>query len=137
MEAVAIEGVKFILEKLFAVAAGEINLVRGFKNELANLKKYLVKVNQVLEDAARYENDKGVISWLKDLEDAAYDADIVLDEIKYEDLRRTIEMPDEIKPMRCLNIFCCTNTTLTFQREMAHKIKDINANFKRDYKLHC
>ncbi|CAA2980444.1 disease resistance RGA3 [Olea europaea subsp. europaea] len=131
MEAVAIEGVKFILEKLFAVAAGEINLVRGFKNELANLKKYLVKVNQVLEDAARYENDKGVNSWLKDLEDAAYDADIVLDEIKYEDLRRPIEMPDEIKPMRCLNIFCCTNTTLTFQREMAHKIKDINANFKR------
>ncbi|XP_022878965.1 putative disease resistance protein RGA3 [Olea europaea var. sylvestris] len=33
--------------------------------------------------------------------------------------------------LRCLNIPCCTNTALTFQREMAHKIKDINANFKK------
>ncbi|XP_022859593.1 putative disease resistance protein RGA3, partial [Olea europaea var. sylvestris] len=132
MEAVAIEGVKFILEKLYAVAADEINLVRGFKNELASLKKYLEKVNQVLEGAARLEIiDMDVKSWLKDLEYAAYDADIVLDEIKYEDLRRTIETQDEIKPKGCLNIPCCTDTTLTFQREMAHKVKDINANFKR------
>ncbi|CAI9762941.1 unnamed protein product [Fraxinus pennsylvanica] len=108
MEAVAIEGVKFILEKLSAVAAEEINLVRGFKNELANLKKYLKKVNQVLEDAEKREiTEKAVKSWLKDLKDVAYDAD-----------------------NGCLNFPCCTTTTLTFQREMAHKIKGISANFK-------
>ncbi|CAI9762950.1 unnamed protein product [Fraxinus pennsylvanica] len=143
MEAVAIEGVKFILEKLSAVAAEEINLVRGFKNELANLKKYLKKVSQVLEGAARREIiDEDVKSWLKDLtdvtydadndlEDVAYEADYVLDEIKYEELRRTIETQDEIKPKGCLNIPCCTTTTLTFQQKMAHKIKGINAEFKR------
>ncbi|CAA2954614.1 disease resistance RGA3 [Olea europaea subsp. europaea] len=135
MEAVAIEDVKFILEKLYAVAADEINPVRGFKNELASLKKYLEKVNQVLEGAARREIiDDDVKSWLKDLEDTAYDVDIVLDQIKYEDLRNTIETEDKIG---CLS-FPCIMTFLrkmahkiTFNWKMSHKIKGINENFKR------
>ncbi|XP_022848793.1 putative disease resistance protein RGA4 [Olea europaea var. sylvestris] len=130
MEAVATEPVKLILEKLleklFAVASEEIRLVWGFKKEFENLKKYLKLLNEVLEDAAMREiTDNAVKSWLKELEDAAYYSYNVLDEIDYEHLRRTI------KPKGCLNLAFYTNITLAFQWKMAHKIKDINANFIR------
>ncbi|XP_022848835.1 putative disease resistance protein RGA4 [Olea europaea var. sylvestris] len=132
MEAIATEGVRFILEKLFKIASVEFKIVHGFKKEFANLKKYLKMINEVLEDVERLEiTDSVVKSWLKDLKDAAYDADNVLDEIKYEDLRRTIQTQYKIKPKGCLNIPCYTNTTLAFRWKMAHKIKDINANFTR------
>ncbi|CAA2948317.1 disease resistance RGA4 isoform X1 [Olea europaea subsp. europaea] len=123
MEAVVIDSVKSMLENLFAFVTGELKLVRDFEDEFANLKKYLEWINQVLEDAERREiTDNAVKSWLKDLEGAAYDADNVLDEIKYEELIPTIETQRTKKRKW---------STLTFQREMAHKIKDINANFEK------
>ncbi|CAA3007470.1 disease resistance RGA4 isoform X1 [Olea europaea subsp. europaea] len=135
MEAAAIDGAKLILNKLFEVASEEFKLVRGFEKELANLKTYLRMINEVLEDAEkRVITNNAVKRWLEVLEDAAYNADNVLDEIKYEDLRRTKETEDEIG---CLN-FPCIMTFLrkmahkiTFQWKMSHMIKGINENLKR------
>ncbi|XP_022880531.1 putative disease resistance protein RGA3 [Olea europaea var. sylvestris] len=126
---------KIILEKLFPIAVEEFKLVQGFEKDLAILRNYIKKIYEVLEDAEKREiTERAVESWLKDLKDAADDAKIVLDEIKYEDLRRTIETEDEIG---CL-YFPCIMTFLrkmahkiTFHWKMSHKIKGINENFKR------
>ncbi|XP_022878957.1 disease resistance protein RGA2-like [Olea europaea var. sylvestris] len=138
MEAMATEGVRFILEKLFEVASEEFKLVQGFKKEFANLKKYLIMINEVLEGAEEREiTNSAVKRWLKDLKDAANDADNVLDEIKYEDLSRTIETEDTEDESGCLN-FPCILTFLrkmahkiTFHWKMSHKIKGINENLER------
>ncbi|CAA2948323.1 disease resistance RGA4 isoform X1 [Olea europaea subsp. europaea] len=135
MKAVAIDGVKTILQNLFPVAVEEFKLLWGFEKEFENLKNYFEKIFEVLDDAERREiTEKAIESWLKGLKDAAYDVDNVLDEIKYEDLRRTIETEDKIG---CLN-FPYIMTFLrkmahkvTFHWKMSHKIKSINENFRR------
>ncbi|KAL2506928.1 putative disease resistance RPP13-like protein 1 [Abeliophyllum distichum] len=93
--------IKVIVEKLLSIATEEFNLVWGFKQDLANLTDSLLSIKEVLEDAdMRQVNDGALKRWLKKLEDVAYDADNVLDEIKYENLRRTVQIRNQMKPKR-------------------------------------
>ncbi|TYH81797.1 hypothetical protein ES332_D02G010500v1 [Gossypium tomentosum] len=58
--------------------------------------------------------------WLKRLRDVAYEADEVLDEIAYEFLRKKVETGDQmLRKVRDLP------STVTFQHNMANKVKDI------------
>ncbi|KAL2530419.1 putative disease resistance protein RDL5 [Forsythia ovata] len=130
MDSVISATIEFTLEKLLAIAAEEFNLVRGFKQDLDNLTDSLRSIKAVLKDADRHQvNDETVKLWLKKLEDVAYDADDVLDEIKYENLRRTVQIRNQMKPKVCL--YFPFYTPLAFRWKMAHKINNINVKLKR------
>ncbi|KAL2530201.1 putative disease resistance RPP13-like protein 1 [Forsythia ovata] len=130
MDSVVSATIEVTLEKLLAIATEEFNLVWGFKQDLANLTDSLLSIKAVLEDADRRQvTDEAVKLWLKKLEDVAYDADNVLDEIKYENLRRTVQIRNQMKPKVCL--YFSFYTPLAFLWKMAHKIKNINVNLKR------
>ncbi|KAL2530605.1 putative disease resistance RPP13-like protein 1 [Forsythia ovata] len=118
------------LEKLLAITTEEFNLVWGFKQDLANLTDSLLSIKEVLEDAnMRQVNDGAVKRWLKKLEGIAYDADNVLDEIKYENLRCKVQIQNQMKPKVCL--YFSFYSPLAFRWKMAHKINNINVNLKK------
>ncbi|KAL2520279.1 putative disease resistance RPP13-like protein 1 [Forsythia ovata] len=118
------------LEKLLAITTEEFNLVWGFKQDLANLTDSLLSIKEVLEDAnMRQVNDGAVKRWLKKLEGIAYDADNVLDEIKYENLRSKVQIQNQMKPKVCL--YFSFYSPLAFRWKMAHKINNINVNLKK------
>ncbi|KAL2530507.1 putative disease resistance RPP13-like protein 1 [Forsythia ovata] len=130
MDPVISATIEVTLEKLLAIAAEEFNLVRGFKQDLANLTDSLLSIKAVLKDADRRQvNDDAVKLWLKKLEDVAYDAEYVLDEIKYENLRRTVQIQNQMKPKVCL--YFSFYSPMAFRWNMAHKINNINVNLKR------
>ncbi|KAL2506929.1 putative disease resistance RPP13-like protein 1 [Abeliophyllum distichum] len=129
MDSVISATIEVTLEKLLAIATEEFNLVRGFKQDLENLTDSLLSIKEVLEDAdKRQVNDGAVKRWFKKLQGVAYDADDVLDEIKYENLSRTVQIRNQMKPKVCL--YFSFYTPLAFRWNMAHKIKNINIKLK-------
>nr|DAD31720.1 TPA_asm: hypothetical protein HUJ06_010571 [Nelumbo nucifera] len=71
-----------ILSRVITFAAQGINLTRNFKAEIEDLKVKLETIQDVIEDAQnRQVKEQSVRKWLKQLEDVAYDAEDVLDEI--------------------------------------------------------
>ncbi|KAL2506087.1 putative disease resistance RPP13-like protein 1 [Abeliophyllum distichum] len=120
--------VEVTVDKLVEIATDEFNIVWGFKQDLRNLKNSLQMIKQVLKDAERRQiTEEAVKLWHNELEEAAYDADNVLDEIKY--VRRAVEIQNQLKPKVCLNF--SFYTPLSFRWKMAHKINNINVNLKR------
>ncbi|KAL2530513.1 putative disease resistance RPP13-like protein 1 [Forsythia ovata] len=130
MDPVISATIEVTLEKLLAITTEEFNLVWGFKQDLANLTDSLLSIKAVLKDADRRQvNDDAVKLWLMKLEDVAYDAEYVLDEIKYENLRRTVQIQNQMKPKVCL--YFSFYSPMAFRWNMAHKINNINVNLKR------
>lgn len=89
--------VEGILNKLASLAAQEISLFQGFKKELTKLRQSLLEIQDFLGDVAHQPQQRGkaVEEWVRKLRDIADDADSVLDEINYEDLRRQVEQPNQ------------------------------------------
>nr|XP_027060706.1 disease resistance protein RGA2-like [Coffea arabica] len=59
----------------------KINLVMGVEEEVANIKRKLETIQNVLHDAERRrQSEKPVAKWLEELEDITYEMDDVLDE---------------------------------------------------------
>ncbi|KAL2454129.1 putative disease resistance RPP13-like protein 1 [Abeliophyllum distichum] len=130
MDTVITATIEFTMEKLFAIATEEFNLVWGFKQDSANLTESWRSIKAVLKDADRRQVTEEVVKlWLKKLEDVAYDADNVLDEIKYENLRRKVQIQNQMKPKVCL--YFSFYSPLAFRWKMAHKINNINIKLKR------
>ncbi|XP_016646883.1 PREDICTED: disease resistance protein RGA2-like [Prunus mume] len=120
--------VEGILNKLASLAAQEISLFRGFKRELTKLRQSLLAIQDFLGDVAHQPQQRGkaVEEWVRKLKDIADDADNVLDEINYEDLRSQVELSNQ-KRKKVLNFISSSNPHL-FRQKMAHKIKNINAS---------
>ncbi|KAI5352084.1 hypothetical protein L3X38_004975 [Prunus dulcis] len=114
--------VEGILNKLASLAAREISMFRGFKKELTKLRQSLLEIQEFLGDVAHQPQQRGkaVEDWVRKLKDIADDAENVLDEINYEDLRRQVELPNQKR--KKLSKFLSNSW---FRRNMAHKIKDI------------
>ncbi|CAA2995486.1 disease resistance RGA3 [Olea europaea subsp. europaea] len=122
--------VRVTLQKLLHLASTELSLVWSFKKDLRKLDGLLKMMDSVLQDAEKREvTDVAVKLWLENLRDVTYDADHVLDEINYEDMRQMVEIQDQTKIWACLNIFCFT-PRLVFRWRMARRIKEINFNFE-------
>ncbi|XP_034198139.1 putative disease resistance protein RGA1 [Prunus dulcis] len=121
--------VEGILNKLASLAAQEISLFRGFKKELTKLRQSLLEIQDFLGDVAHQPQERGraLKDWVRKLKDIADDADNVLDEINYEDLRRQVELSNQ-KRKKVRNFLSSSNPHL-FRQKMAHKIKSINASF--------
>ncbi|XP_073157528.1 putative disease resistance protein RGA3 [Henckelia pumila] len=120
-----------LLEKLVSLAAEEVSLFRGFKNDLEMLKTTLKMIQKFLSDAMQrdIEKDNSVKQWLHNLDDVAYEADNLLDEFNYEILRRKVEIESQVKRKVCCFSFSSLSH-VAFRREMGHKIKDLNTKFK-------
>ncbi|KAG6405569.1 hypothetical protein SASPL_133160 [Salvia splendens] len=61
----------------------EVTLVRGVEKELLHLSDKLRTIRNVLDDAEKRTKDQSVKSWLKKIENTAYEMDDILDEWDY------------------------------------------------------
>ncbi|KAM2637921.1 hypothetical protein EV1_022352 [Malus domestica] len=91
--------VEGLLQSVTSLAASEIDLFPGFKNELTELRQSSLEIQQYLGDVAHQPRDRSmaVRIWVKDLKDVAHDADDVVEDINYEVLRRTVEIQNHMK----------------------------------------
>ncbi|XP_042501762.1 putative disease resistance protein RGA3 [Macadamia integrifolia] len=122
---ILVSGAQPILQILISIATQEISLAWGVKGELKKLQTTLTTIQAVLQDAENRQVEKEAVKdWLKRLKRVAYDADDVLDEFKYEALRRKIETQIQMKG-KVRNFFSRSNP-FAFRLKMAHKLKDIN-----------
>ncbi|KAH7860796.1 hypothetical protein Vadar_018064 [Vaccinium darrowii] len=102
-EALLIPAAKGILEGLLSLAkdpvTGQIKQAWGFKQDLKKLCRRLETIQGLLE-AAENQNvtSKPILAaWLKHLKAATCDAENVLDELAYEDLRRNFFFEQEME----------------------------------------
>ncbi|TYI38191.1 hypothetical protein ES332_A02G008600v1 [Gossypium tomentosum] len=110
-----------VASKAASVAVEMISLGWGFNDEMQRLGNSLEMIGAFLRDAEGNQKQMNSVKlWLKRLRDVAYEADEVLDEIAYEFLRRKVEIGDQMwRKVRD------TPSTVTFQHNMANKVKDI------------
>ncbi|XP_052484268.1 putative disease resistance protein RGA3 [Gossypium raimondii] len=110
-----------VASKAASVAVEMISLGWGFKDEMQRLGNSLEMIGAFLRDAEGNQKQMNSVKlWLKRLRDVAYEADEVLDEIAYEFLRKKVETGDQmLRKVRDLP------STVTFQHNMANKVKDI------------
>ncbi|KAM4105761.1 hypothetical protein ACB094_04G017000 [Castanea mollissima] len=109
-----------IVSRVISFATELIGNAWGCEEELRGLGESLIMIRAVLTDAERRQvRDESVKLWLQKLEDVAYEADDVLDEFMYENLRQKIEVENERK--RKVNFL----DPFIFRLSMAKKIKAV------------
>ncbi|XP_027081643.1 putative disease resistance protein RGA3 [Coffea arabica] len=117
--------IQVTLERALSLASDRIGLLVGFKKDVASMTRSLGFIKDVLADAEERQNQSsGVQRWLNSLEEVAYDADNVLDELHYESLRHQVESRNRHKLKVCC-FFSCSNINLAFRWRMASKVRDI------------
>ncbi|RWR74859.1 putative disease resistance protein RGA3 isoform X1 [Cinnamomum micranthum f. kanehirae] len=113
-----------IFNKLGSLITEKYRLQRDVHNEMGRLRTTLTIIQAVLEDAEEQQvKDKAVKIWLGELQDAAYDADDILDEFMTEALRKKIESEDRHHMMNKVHNFF--SLPLVFHIKMGHKVKKI------------
>ncbi|KAK9160223.1 hypothetical protein Syun_006564 [Stephania yunnanensis] len=130
MTDILVNGAEALLNLLISEAINEIGLVWGVNGEVKKLKSVVEKIQEVVEDAEKKQvDDVGVsIGWQVDLEEVAYDADDILDEIAYESLQRKMEGRNScIVSIDKVQNFLLHCNSLAFHLKTAHTIRDINS----------
>ncbi|XP_057781527.1 putative disease resistance protein RGA3 [Salvia miltiorrhiza] len=118
------------IQSLIDFCKKEFSQIRGLNKEAAKLAASLDTIQKFLNDAeARTIPGDAVKSWLKKLEDVAFDADNVLDELNYHLLSKQIE---HTETMMEKVLSCCSSSfnSIARTRNMALKIKEINENLE-------
>ncbi|XP_071934810.1 putative disease resistance protein RGA4 [Coffea arabica] len=117
--------IQVTLERALSLASDRIGLLVGFKKDVAGMTRSLRLINAVLADAEAKQNQDGAVQeWLNSLEEVAYDADNVLDELHYESLRHQVESRNRHKLKVCC-FFSFSNINLALRWRMASKVRDI------------
>ncbi|GLT64768.1 hypothetical protein SLA2020_372390 [Shorea laevis] len=115
------------INKLISAIPDQINLPMSCKEELRTLKDRLTMIRALLQHAGeRQVTNPAVKLWLERLRDVAREADDVLEEVAYENLKYKIEIRNHMKRKVC-HFFSLSNP-LIFQMKMAKKIKKIIAS---------
>ncbi|XP_027183555.1 putative disease resistance protein RGA3 isoform X2 [Coffea eugenioides] len=123
--------VKVTLERALSLASDRIGMLVGFKKDVASMTRSLRLINAVLADAEAKQNQDGAVqAWLECLEEVAYDATNVLDELKYESLRHKVESRNRHKLKVCC-FFSFSNINLAFRWRMASKVRDIKLELSK------
>jgi hypothetical protein len=124
-EQILFSTVEQIMETFGSLAAKEIGLLWGVKDELQSLRNTVSTIKAVLLDAEekRAAGNHAVTDWLEKLEDAIYQADDLLDAVSTEALRR--EMMTHHKKVKQVRIFFSKSNQFVYRLKMAHKIKAI------------
>ncbi|GKV34327.1 hypothetical protein SLEP1_g42703 [Rubroshorea leprosula] len=112
-----------ILSKVISVVNEQLNLAGGFKKELRRFDRKLKMIQGVLQDAEQ----KGMVGdpvlkpWLEGLRSQAEEADDMMDEIAYENLRcKVAQMSEKV------SYFSTLFNPLAFRLKMANRIKSLN-----------
>ncbi|XP_038900462.1 disease resistance protein RGA2-like [Benincasa hispida] len=121
------------LEKVMAVASEQISLAWGFKEDLLELREALRYAKGILNDINTTKlHYNPVKDWVEKLQHLIYQADDLLDEIVYEDLRR--EVQTEKMKMVC-NFISPSNNTFMFRSKMAKKMKSVKNLLQKHYSI--
>ncbi|KAJ1686681.1 hypothetical protein LUZ63_018071 [Rhynchospora breviuscula] len=113
-----------ILKKVGDSLVQRIGEMWGIEDQRERLHSILLEVQVVLPDAEERANDNlAVKSWLEKLKSAAYDADDLLDEFCYEELRRDAVRRGQMFGNQS-GFFSLENPAL-FQYKMSRKLKKI------------
>ncbi|GKV49368.1 hypothetical protein SLEP1_g56123 [Rubroshorea leprosula] len=111
------------LSKVISVVNEQLNLAVGFKKELRRFDRKLKMIQGVLQDAEQ----KGMVGdpvlkpWLEGLRSQAEEADDMMDEIAYENLRcKVAQMPEKV------SYFSALFNPSAFRLKMANRIKSLN-----------
>ncbi|XP_027063770.1 putative disease resistance protein RGA3 [Coffea arabica] len=126
--------VSVILDKILPLAADEISRAWGVKKDLQKLADDVRTMEALIFDAECKQSTtkatKAVQLWLKRLRSIARDAEIVLDDFRYEVLRQKVK---NRKRDKVRNFFSSSNP-ISFRIEMANKIKNVSASLEEAYR---
>ncbi|XP_057781400.1 putative disease resistance RPP13-like protein 1 [Salvia miltiorrhiza] len=115
-----------LVQNLIDLSKKEISQIRGLRKDAEKLTKSLKTIQKFLNDAETRDITSGAVKdWLKKLEDVAFDADNVLDEVNYHILSKQIKAT---KPMKAkvLSPFSSSFNSIARPRKMAVRIQEIN-----------
>ena len=114
-----------LLTKLGSAVFHEIGLMYGVGSELRRLEDTLSTVRAVLVDAEeRKESSQAVAAWVRRLNDVVYDADDLLDDFAFEELRRKTDDRGGRFGGQVRDFFSSSNH-LAFRFKMGRRIKAI------------
>ncbi|CAI9277626.1 unnamed protein product [Lactuca saligna] len=115
-----------VFEKLASEALKKIARSKGIDSELKKLKRSLIQIRSVLNDASEKEiSDEAVKEWLNGLQHLSYDIDDLLDDLATETIHRelTHESGASTSLVRKIIPTCCTNFSLS--SKMRNKLDNI------------
>ena len=119
------------LKKVLKVAGEQTGLAWGFQEHLSNLQKWLLKAEAFLRDInMRKLHLDSVRMWVDDLQHLVYQADDLLDEIVYEDLRQKVQTR---KMKKVCDFFSPSTNVLIFRLNMAKKMMTLIALLEKHY----
>ena len=126
-EAFIIDVAKEILSKLIPFVTDQIKLAWNFEEDLKQFCRSANMIHAVLADANLSEVTKeSVRLWLQDLGDVASDAEEVMDEFAYENLRQEVEIQNQMNN-KVRSFF----TSMIFRYKIANKVKSIRESLRR------
>ncbi|GKV51551.1 hypothetical protein SLEP1_g58194 [Rubroshorea leprosula] len=117
---------KLTLSKVISAANEQLNLVVGFHQELRRFHVTLGMTWGVLDDAEQKQvtGRPDLKHWLEELWSISEEADDLMDEIAYENLRREVVSQ---KMLKQVSYFFTPLNPLAFRLKMGIKIKNLNA----------
>ncbi|CAL5327782.1 unnamed protein product [Camellia sinensis] len=124
----AVPFLPFVLKNLNSLIQNEAGLLCGVNTEMKKLSSTLSTIQAVLEDAEQKQlHDKAIQNWLKELNDAAYEADDILDECATEALRCELKGQGygSLKKVSTSLLTCYPVQNLLFRHKIGNKIKEI------------
>ncbi|CAL5436204.1 unnamed protein product [Camellia sinensis] len=117
------------IENLKSLLKNEVALLWGVESEMKKLSSTLSTIHAVLEDAEQKQlKDKAIQNWLKELNDAAYEADDILDECAFEALRCESEGQGSCSASLKRKVHSILPTTYAFHN-IGKRIKEITEKF--------
>ncbi|XVE80873.1 hypothetical protein DITRI_Ditri15bG0016000 [Diplodiscus trichospermus] len=127
-EALISAAAEVTLSEAISIVEEQINLQRGFKDELNDLLRSLTMTRAFLKDAETRQVNEPLGVWLEELREIASKADDALDELAYEDLRRNAETQMRKKVS---NFFSISKNPIVFSFKMSQIVKGINISLKK------
>ncbi|XP_022150842.1 putative disease resistance protein RGA3 [Momordica charantia] len=113
-----------VLKKVVKVAAEQIGLAWGLEKDLEELREWLLKTEAFLRDINKRKlHSDSVRLWVDKLQDLVHEAEDLLDELVYEDLRRKVQTA-KMKKVR--NFLSPSNNAFVFRVKMANRMKNIS-----------
>ncbi|XP_058007883.1 putative disease resistance protein RGA3 [Hevea brasiliensis] len=124
------------ISRVVSLITDEIMLAWNLKDDLKGLQESLTMIRAVLQDAEEQQTKrKPVRLWLKKLQDVAYEAEDVLDELGYENLRQKVEMQDQ-SGKKVRNLLPFSKGTGFVKKaalhvKIAHKVKNVSESLSK------
>ncbi|XP_022973478.1 putative disease resistance protein RGA3 [Cucurbita maxima] len=115
--------VQEVLKKTVKRAGEQVGMAWGFKDELSKMKDSLVMAQAIVRDVEKMKVDLDSLKlWVKKLQDIVFKADILLDELAYEDVRRKVEIG---KDRMVRNFFSFSKNFFAFRLKMVNEITTV------------